>query len=384
MWDGVYMKINTTAIVATTINMPTFLDSFVSNFETNGILPHSVVFIVVGDEKSKPIHKKYAERLKDTYPIEFWDVSSQKKWIKENYPNNTQEVDFAIPYNSARRRNFGLLRALELGTDITIMVDDDNLPGVDWLKEHHRVFENRRWPLVSSMNKIVNPCRMLEFNHGFVYSRGYPISEMFRDSFTVARDNDRKVVLNMGLWVNKPDVDAYTNIAYPDLDSKGIPIKDINKNRYAIFPNNYFPMNSQNTSFRTEIIPALYQVYMGNNLHGLRLERYEDIWSGWFTQKIMHGMGDTATFGLPLTFHDRNVHSFEKDLKTELIGIALNKRIFDAVNRAKLNNKNYSDDYLELADVIEDIVVTDPTIGGFLGNLADAMRIWIKLTEVWI
>jgi hypothetical protein len=56
-------------------------------------------------------------------------------------------------------------------------------------------------PTVSSKNKIVNPCRILKFNHPNVriYSRGYPFSKLFSDTFDVEFKSGERVALNLGL-----------------------------------------------------------------------------------------------------------------------------------------------------------------------------------------
>lgn len=380
-----YMKIKKTAVVCTTINLPTFLEKYNESFEAGGVTPDEVVFIVVGDTKSKASDKKYAQLCGENYEVEFWDVVEQGKWIRKNYPEQVwDDIEFVIPHNSVRRRNFGYLRALELGTDLIITIDDDNLPiDEDWLKGHTTAFKRKDHHIVSSRNRIVNPCRILRHDKGFVYSRGYPISELFNDSFMVSRNKycDKRVVLNMGLWNNKPDVDAYTNIAYPDLLTSGF---NRYEHRFAIHKNNYFPINTQNTAFLPEVTPAFYVLKMNPTIHGVGFDRYDDIWAGWILQKLAHTLGDTATFGLPLTNHDRNTHSFQKDLSHELIGIALNKRVYDRIVNANIKTNNYKDGYLQMANVIENTPTSNPEVGGVMDDMAEAMRIWVKLTEMWI
>lgn len=373
------MNIDKVAIVTTTINLPTFLDRYFRNFNKYDVNPDRVVFIIVGDEKTNPDAKKYAQMYTE-YPVEFWDVYDQRIWLKDTFPKMGKKILEAIPFNSVRRRNFGYLRAMEIGADITITIDDDNLPtdDVNWLESHLEPFKRRDFPLVSSANRIVNPCQLLKFENRLIYSRGYPISEIGKDSFTVAKTNEKPVCLNMGLWYNKPDVDAYTNIIYPDLISNGMYNGEADK--VAIYENNYFPINTQNTAFLTKFTPIFYVLKMDSMINGLKIDRYDDIWSGWMLQKIMHKFGYTATFGTPLSYHDRNSHNYSKDLSCEFIGIALNLLIFDAIDKCNITASTISEAYLQLADAIDNVIVNNYEMKEYLSKLADSMRTWIKLT----
>jgi hypothetical protein len=386
------MRERTIAVVTTTINIPYFLESYIKGFE-RCCIDDRLVFVIVGDLRSphreieEYVHK-VSSGLTIDLAIEYWDVESQKMWISETFGDKAKGVEKIIPYNSVRRRNLGYLRALELGADVIVTIDDDNYPrDMNWLSEHLTALGTTEvLPTVSSRNGIVNPCHILKFNRSNlrVYSRGYPFSKLFCDTFDVELRSGGRVALNMGLWTMSPDVDAYTNILYPDLKSLGI--KEGCQKRYALAANNYMPVNTQNTSFIRELAPAFYDVLMDTAIHDVRLDRYDDIWAGLFALKLIHGLGYRATFGTPLTEHKRNKHDYVSDLKSELIGMSLNNIIHEIVMKADIQAKSFADGYLELADVLMNEVkrfVNDEEVLNYFSKLTEAMRIWVDLVEVF-
>jgi hypothetical protein len=379
------------AIVTTTINIPIFLEGYIHNFTQYSVDYERIVFIIVGDLKSSSQDiRKYIEKLDPRFAVEYLDISSQEKWLLETYGAKAfEKAKLAIPYNSIRRRNVGYLRALELGTEAIITVDDDNYAGFsNWLHEHLTILNSTEpLPTVSSVNQIVNPCRVLKFNYSDakVFSRGYPFSRLFSDTFDVKIEGGGKVALNMGLWTESPDVDAYTNILYPDLKSLGF--KEDVYERYALSLDNYMPVNTQNTAFIRELTPAFYDLLMDTHMFGTRIDRYDDIWAGLFALKLIHRLNYRATFGIPLTVHRRNRHDYILDLKSELIGMSLNDLIYKIVMNADIQSKDFIDGYLELAQILENDIkrlVTDPNIIEYFSKLVKAMNIWIELVEVFI
>lgn len=359
-----FMKINKTAIVTTTINIPIFLESY-KNF-----LNDNVQFIIIGDLKTPPKAKKFAEKFEY---VEFMNIEDQKKWIEKTI--GPKFADAIAPYNSIRRRNLGYLKALEFGAKSIITVDDDNYPQAHWLKEHM----NKCKYLVNSINSIANPCRMLNLNHENIYSRGYPITEFFRDSFETVNFGNLKTKLNLGLWKLKPDVDSFTNLIYSDLESEGI--KNEFESSYIIDSKNYFPLNSQNTRFDIELLPAFPVLIMDTQMQELKIDRYDDIWAGWIIEKLMDKMGDYASFGIPLTHHKRNVHNYVSDLKNEFIGMTLNSEIFNLIKNMDIDSTNYADGYNEIADKFKNIKSRNFELDKFFIKMRKFMKTWIEIVD---
>ena len=359
------------AIVTTTINIPKFLSSYVNNCNKKD----EFMFFIIGDKKSPDLKiMKYINKLKsDSIVFDYWPIGRQKDIY------DTDKLQSIIPYNSIRRRNLGYLEALVWGADITITVDDDNFANRNWANEHIAAFTSKHNYSVSSQNFIVNPCRILDINKS-VYSRGYPLPKQFSDTFDVGKTN-KKVVLNMGLWNRSPDVDALINFYYNNLNSKGI-----NKNykkRYAIAQNNYFPVNTQNTAFQTKLTPAFYALLMDSTVDEFKVDRYDDVWAGYIFLKLIHKMGDTATFGVPLTDHIRNKHNYLSDLKSESLCMFLNTKVWEIINNYEIESKNYIDGYLEIADLFNVFTITleNKSLINYFHKLAKAMNEWVNISE---
>lgn len=367
-----------TSIVTTTINLPRFLEAYVPNLQHYG--HKDVNIIIVGDTKTPKETEEYVAFHAGDISVEFWDVKKQEEWFNENYPTLKEEIAFAIPYQSIRRRNFGYLRALQLKSDVIITIDDDNYPTGDWLKEHLDAF-SAQMPIVMSPNRLVNPCEVLNCNHYPIYMRGYPISEIFNDEFIQSTENKNRIVLNMGLWTNKPDVDSYTNIIYPDLKSEG----QTQGKRFACKTGHYIPVNTQNTAFLKEVMPAFYLLFQDSSIYENKIDRFDDIWSGFILQKIAHALGDTISFGAPLADHQRNTHDFNKDLKIEFSGICMNQKIFNFIRDYPLECESYTDGYKKITNAFESFLFSNhQEVSVYYMRMIKAMRIWPLLVERWL
>lgn len=364
---GLHMKNKKICIITTTINPPKFLLEYFLNFQKFNVPLHNVTFIVVADNKTPDIqlYKRYSDF------IEYWSPRKQDKWLTKTFPNKTQKIkEYLIPINDMRRRNFGYLRAIELQADITITIDDDNLPqkNVSWLHGHIKSFEVSH-QIIYSSNQLVNPCNSLLLNHKNIYSRGYPIAEHYSNIETLGIKT-KKSILNMGLWTNKPDVDSFTNCLYPDLKSEGL------KNEgYSLAEYNYFPVNTQNTVF-TKKLNIFHNLFMDSQM----FHRFDDIWMGLFTQRLMHKMGDTASFGKPIVEHRRNTHDYIKDFFIEYQGLTLNSKVWKSIMELPIKSKNYKDGFLEIADMLPNIF-RDSKIKKYFVKMRTSMYLWVELIE---
>jgi len=380
-----------TAIVTTTINPPNFLEAYVQNFTKFDVNPDEVFFLVVGDNKTPPGYENISnfEGLKDSfdhrelplgaglkYSVEYWNPKDQEWWIKDNFSQDSKEIErLIIPHNDPRRRNFGFLRAHEIGADVIITIDDDNLPqpNSNWLGEHLKGLESSYRLKVHSLNGIVNPCRLLHINEPYVYSRGYPISEFFSDNVLVYElESKKQTILNMGLWTEKPDVDSFTNLVYPNLHSSG---QKFPFTYFGVEKDNYFPINTQNTAFKKEL-SIFHNLYMDPSF----IHRYDDIWMGLFAQKLANKFGDITSFGLPLVMHKRNTHNYQDDLWAEFIGIGMNSKMWKEVKDMDISSKNYTDGFLEIADKLPKF--QNPEVNKFLRTMKESMRLWVELVGV--
>ena len=198
-------------LVFTTINVPKIAENFCSNFEKFGH-KEEVGIIIIGDKKS-PDKASFdvCNRLqKQGFDIEYFDIDKQEKWLKD-YPAFKK----IVPYNSDNRRNIGFLIALERGCEFIISVDDDNYPQeeIDFLGYHMVVGTKQTLPTIRTNSNWFNICDLLKKSPDQrIYARGYPYDKRWQDTSITQKKKEVKVMLNQGLWLRDPDVDAITRI----------------------------------------------------------------------------------------------------------------------------------------------------------------------------
>jgi len=140
----------------------------------------------------------------------------------------------------------------------------------------------------------------------------------------------------------------------------------------------YFAICSMNTSFRREVIPAFYQLYM--NVMGV--DRFDDIWSGIFIKRIADHLGHKICLGKPAVIHDKRPRSVFKDLKKEIDGMVLNEILWKVAD-TDISGFSYSDAYLSLADLLEkgiaSLQVED--YRRFMQLQVERMRLWVDIID---
>lgn len=360
------------AIVLTTIRVPSLLKGYAENLEKYG--HRDVGFIVIGDYRTPNRRtERLVNEIRDKgFDAEYWDIQGQKKWL-EQFP----KLDEIVPYNSDSRRNIGYLVAAEKGAEMIINIDDDNfVRSDDYFGQHSIVGKEQKLKTVYSKNGWFNPCSMLQTDPPrTIYPRGFPYSKRWRDTVT-SRYTSGRVVLNLGLWEGDPDVDAVTNLNEP------IKIVGIKSEQVMLAPRTYAPINTQNTAFHRDILPCYYCVLMGSRIQGTVLDRYGDIWSGLFAKKVIDQMNDRVSIGYPLTDHRRNPHDLFKDLRSELWGMILTDYLVSEVESVELNEETYAGAYLELAQKLKGkAIYPDDDARKYFKQLTNAMEVWVEACE---
>jgi hypothetical protein len=363
-----------TAIVITSINKSKFLIRYCENLAKYNVDQDKVSIIVIGDEKT-PSLSYIRQGNPYGYDVQYWDTESQELFSKA-LPT---KLTYLVPPNSPRRRNMGYLFAIMGGYDNVIVMDDDNFPIGNWYKDHIDALYYRMKKAVRSENRIINPCRLVMPSNELCYSRGYPYNQYFLDTFyKTTHSNNRKCMLNMGLWTGKPDVDAIFNLIFPNYNCVDI---DGFEDGYTASYNNYFPVNTQNTSYREELMPIFHNIYQ-EHVMDTPFERYDDIINGIFMLKLINHMGDTASFGTPVVSHERNSHNFSADLKTEIFGNMSGSELWRAIMNLQLESKTYTDGYIEIAKFLQ----TNKLFNSYEANKAywrvgNSMFDWVELVE---
>lgn len=304
-------------IVFTTINFPIVVNDLYRNLYENGHLEDTKVWII-GDKKTvskvNELAKKNTNRGLHTKYI---DIEKQDRW-GESFP----EFYKHIPYNNETRRNIGYLMAIEDGCEILILIDDDNFPtNDDFIGKHAIVGSDYTGPLIKENNRFHNICEYLKFEPvRSIYPRGYPfkLRDKRNDYINLESKKKIKIGINAGLWLEDPDIDATTW-----LNGK-IKSKSYTGQEYHVLDQStWTPINTQNTSVIRELVPAFFCIPMGWDVPGGKIQRYGDIWGGYFLQAIIYGTKYHVSFGRPIVEHRRNPHDYLDDLRAEYWGMML-------------------------------------------------------------
>lgn len=347
------------AITITTINKPMVIESYIKNIKTYE--HENVQIIIVGDKKTPSGVGEYCKNLtkKCGIIIQYIDISFQKDYLKK-FP----ELKKYLPYNSFSRRNIGDLLAYEQGFDTIIRVDDDNYPtDEDFIGMHSYVGSDYLKKIIKSTNGWFNVCEELIDEESIpFYPRGFPYSKRWSSEQISTSTRRVKVVLNAGLWLGDPDVDAITRLCKP---INAIKYKRTYGDTFALNKGTWCPINTQNTVYAREIIPASFVPP--------NVGRYDDIWSGYFLRKITDRFDHYVTYGSPLLFQKRNVHNLWDDLEKETNGNIFTDHLIHTMNSFDLSGSSYADCYYELATKLDGNLLENREV---FNGVIKGMKIW--------
>lgn len=304
-------------IVFTTVYRPDVLFDLVKNLEQHGHL-HITLCWVVGDNKTPT---ECAEICKEVTNLgletRYLDIAEQDEWGRR-----FQDFYSRIPYDNESRRNIGYLHALEHGCERLISIDDDNFPtSGDFLGGHLHTGRGWEAEIIEESSGFHNVCEYLEIEpKRLIFPRGFPLG--FRDNknaiIRAKTPRGAQVGVTLGLWLKDPDVDATTWLN-GKVESKAY----IGPPHVVLGQNTWSPVNTQNTSITRELIPGFLCIPMGYPVPGGRIERYGDIWGGYFLQALMSGTSYHVCVGHPIVEHRRNPHNYLDDLRHEFWGLVL-------------------------------------------------------------
>lgn len=370
------------AIVITTINVPKIIDQYIANFEKYG---HTgIEFIIVGDLKTPTEAETYTKgRNSKDFPCIYLGASEQEQILRR-----MPELAEFIPYNTVQRRNVGYLYAAERGAKTIIAIDDDNWPlgEYDFAGEHGIVGSTLELDTESSSNGWYNSCSQLisEPPRRF-YHRGYPVSKRWLDETSPAGKCHGKVMVNIGLWLDDPDVDTITRMEEPfTVTSVRQPSR-----RFAVAPGTLLPFNSQNTAFHRDILPLMYLITLPSGCEPLRGNnnfRYDDIWMSFFAKKVIDHCGGLVCIGPPHVRQARNPHDYMLDLRKELLPMEMTNRLAELLPQIKLTETTYTAAYQEL---IEDLRIKTAYSSLFdieerrlIKDMLRGMRLWLEALKI--
>jgi hypothetical protein len=303
--------------------------------------------VLIIDEGDVELRKKNDEHLEDI-PHEYFGPRERREWFKSRFGSAYRKYDGLIPERCHAETSFGFLVAYEEKADVTLELDDDVNITRDLVEKHVENLTSEEGVTVHAKGKWYNTMENLVLNGNFIiYPRGHPYNPKTRRGDYSWVERGGECVLNMGLWLQHPDLDALTLTYHGGLNGKcDIRSEACKREKVVVGEGTYFAVCSMNTSFKTQVIPAFYQLYM--NVQGV--DRFDDIWSGLFLKKITDHLGQRTCLGKPLGTHAKRSRDVFKDLQKELNGIIINEKLWRIVDEAELSAKSYADCYLELTD----------------------------------
>lgn len=263
-----------------------------------------------------------------------------------------------------------------------ISIDDDNFAPSkgDFFNEHAVVCdESRDFRILDASGGWFNVCSLLNIEPELaIYPRGFPYFARHEKRRISARVANAKVRMNAGLWLEEPDLDAMSWLNAP------VKSTAFRGTSFVLDRATWSPVNSQNTSVHRSVVPSYYFIRMGATIAGIRIDRYGDIFSGYFSQACARSFGDAVRVGSPVATHARNSHHYLRDATQEMACICMLEDLLPWLQQADLRGSDYLETYCSLAEQLEATVEkfsgfiwTDET-RGFFHSTAAAMREWVK------
>ena len=340
-----------TTIVTTTIRVPTFLAAYADNIRQNECA--DVDFIVVGDMKSVVGTREFCQTIPN---CEYLGIADQEDYLQQ-FPKLLAH----IPYGSVSRRNIGILKAYEQGADVVITLDDDNLlADPDPIKAHGIVGTTVDIPRVEASTGWYNVCdHLTEESNVEFYHRGFPGKHRWEYTEICNRVMLSPVVVNAGLWLGNPDVDAVTRLERPLNTISG-------GGCFSLAPGTWSPFNCQNTALARKVIPAYFM--------SPRIGRHDDIFASYVVTRLAEHFGDVISFGAPLSNHQRSPHDLWKDLDAERWGMHGTDQFCDLLRGIKLNAATYHDGFGQIINELKKHVWIGEGLCGQVSKCC--MRAW--------
>ena len=372
-------------IVVTTIYHGEFIDAYYDHFSKNGNL-EDVNFYVIGDLSTPKICQEKVEKYTaQGLPWYFFDPESQEKFLAP-FPELARE----IPWKTDNRRNVGFLMAYRDQCDVIIAIDDDNFPKEQWpfIVGHAVVGQTLSLPTAIGYEGWFNLCSMMNIDcpslgaSDTVYAMGFPYQRRSLVCSTVSDELSQGLVaINAGLWSGDPDVDAATRLVTRCSAQENF------QQEYLLAPNVLMPINTQNTALIRDAIPAYYYVKMGHPIGGMKLDRFGDIFSGFFVQKCAQAMGHRIKVGSPVVEHRRSPHNLYKDLWNELAGMVVIDDMLPLLETPLSSANSYSDAILELSFRLKEWSANqqgflwDDGLKQYFGNVSDNIKLWVDVCQ---
>lgn len=320
-------------VVIPTIRSLSFLDAWGEEFKTCNL-------IIVEDHKTREISAP-AGGFRQTHHYSWSDIHA-----------DFGEDEWIFSRQNAGIRSYGFWKAHTLGADVVITLDDDCYPSDKHFVKQH----------LDNLSSRAPEAWFPTFPHPeYMYARGYPYDVR----------NKHRVVVSHGLWSNKMDMDAKTQLRIGDVNISAYPPT----RQYVPF-GYFFPMSSMNLAFTREALPLMYFPLMGKDPQGKPwgYDRYDDIWAGVFAKKILDHLGLAVVNGSPFVEH-KKASDPSVNLQKEQAGMKENEDMWKRTAAIRLTGDTVTACYEEIAEVV--VSWNTP----YFTALGSAMRAWIRLFD---
>jgi chorismate mutase len=331
--------------------------------------------VVIPDKKTpEQLYKKCRQFADKGFNILCPTLTEQEDYLKK-----LGRFAELVPYNSDNRRNVGYLMALESGASVLFSIDDDNYCIGETYATVASVCEDAvTLPAAHSSNGWFNFCDMLAIQPNYrVYPRGFPYHKRHQDPAITFKNETGPVRMNVGLWLQEPDLDAMTWLALP------VRAKTFTGKPVLLGHDTWGPINTQNTALHRDLVVSYYFVRMGYPLAGMPIDRFGDIFSGYLSQACVRHMGHRIRVGDPVADHKRNAHNHLRDAAGEMACILTLEPLTEWLHGLKLEGRTYAETYMSLAEAIDNQVErftgqiwTDAT-RGYFHQMTYCMRKWV-------
>ena len=320
------------------------------------------------------IRRKNAEILSNV-DHKFYGANERTSWLKGIYGKDFKYIKDVIPSKCHAETSFGLLYALYHDYDRIFFIDDDTAPTTDdYFTLHLNQIKDRiQYREIISDRRPWHNLMSSYFSMPQIYPRGYPYYQRIMEESLDYPQRRVNVVMNQGLWVGQPDLNAsdilpYTNGMSTQIEGTSSTFASQN---IVLNKGNFTTICSMNLSFRSEIIPAFYQLPM--NEWGI--DRFDDIWSGVIIKYIADHLDKSISHGVPLVNHYKTPRSTFKDLKVESAGLEINETFWEFISEIELEGKTWRDCYYEIGEEL----YNSTDYYRFLGN---KMKLWTFMVDV--
>jgi hypothetical protein len=282
-----------------------------------------------------------------------------------------------------QRRNLAYLLAVEGGAENIITIDDDNFAtDDDYLGGHGIIGQTMKLPVVTSSIGWFNTASLLVTDPVRpLFHRGFPICKRGIDEQLTYGEHEGRVVVNAGLWLGAPDACAMT---HNDAPCEVTGFRPGFEGRLAVAHGTNMVLNSQNTAFHRDTLPAMFLMPMGGKVGPLVVGRYDDIWMGIFLKIIADHLGDVLCAGRPLVKQIRNDHDLINDMLVEIPAQRITNTMTKTLPRIQLTGSDYGSCYLELIEQLRSALTVDGYTKdeqGYLTDMYAGMEVWARISD---